>query len=296
MDDCHSDIPILSGEDIRELNGSHWRVHGTEYVISSGSTGIDHRSVQGGNESRIVPLLDESGQVVRLLKTPARAVSPQRARRIQWLAGQRLWVQSPGLAAAPCESIDTRECGRPEGSKRDFIGYLMAPVSGNSWLEFKSDITRSGATFHEQWRRKWVIQFLRTLVALENRNFVHGDLSPGNVMVSAENPINLSLIDFDAFVVPDAGAELARLTSADGGVIGTPGDMPIDLERRSPEASSMLAPYSDRRARDMLLLEFLCFDSWCSDEDPVSEWDWSLIDEMLEGRNLGQAERYLRRP
>ncbi|MDA1165780.1 MAG: phosphotransferase [Planctomycetota bacterium] len=294
MDD--SDIPILSGEDIRQLDGSHWRIHGKKYVISSGSAGIDHRSVQGGNESRVVPLLDESGQVVRLLKTSLKSVSPRRASRIQWLAEQRLSELSPGLSAAPCEWIDTRECGRPENSKLDFTGYFMAPVPGNSWLEFKIDIARSEVTIHEQWRRKWVCQFLRTLVALENRNFVHGDLSPGNVMVSAEHPIHLSLIDFDAFVAPDAGAELARLTSADGGMIGTPGYMPIDLERRSPESTSIPAPYSDRRARDMLLLEFLCFDSRCPDEDPVSEWDWSLIDEVLEDRSLGQAERYLRRP
>ncbi|MHC4879568.1 MAG: phosphotransferase [Planctomycetota bacterium] len=295
MEDLDSSIPIVSGQDLQELNGHRWKIHGTEYVISSGTIGIDHTSLGGGNESWIVPLLDESGSVAWRFKTYLKRVTPQRARRIRWLCQQRVWEWSPGLAGAPREWIDTREFGRPEGSTVDFAGYLMSDVPGVTWGELRMSVVDDSIEIQDEWRRVWMGQLLRALVALENQNLVHGDLSPGNVLLSCEQPARLALIDFDSFVAPESDDEAAL--RCNGGMIGTKGYMPVDLERRRTQGDepSQLTPYSDRRARDMLLLELACFEEWCPKEDPVADWEWNLVDEALEDQKLGQAERYFRR-
>jgi serine/threonine protein kinase len=90
-------------------------------------------------------------------------------------------------------------------------------------------------------------QLLRATAALERRGIVHGDLSDNNVIVDAASGA-LCLIDFDAFVAADAPDDIQRLSLGDGGAIGTPDYMPVDLQKCRNAGEDDVSPYSDRQS------------------------------------------------
>jgi len=64
----------------------------------------------------------------------------------------------------------------------------------------------------------------------------------------------------------------------------------MQLAQRDP---SQATPFSDGYARDMLLLELLCFDSDCDFEAPPMRWDHALIASGLANGVLGQRMQHL---
>ena len=54
-----------------------------------------------------------------------------------------------------------------------------------------------------------------------------------------------------------------------------------------------LVPYSDLRARDMLLIELLCFDGEFPAEDAPEKWDWSRIQSKLQTNCSPAMSSYL---
>lgn len=71
--------------------------------------------------------------------------------------------------------------------------------------------------------------------------------------------------------------------------------MPVDLQQRHQNGESDLSPYSDRQARDLLLVEMLCFDADAPPEDCVSTWNWEFIERRLKAVGLETPQHYLLR-
>lgn len=290
-----SDIPPVDGDDLKRLRGLRWRLDGDVFHIPDAAFGHDGLAIRGGGEAFLVPLLDGTDTCRWFLKIfHGHAASSQRRARAEWLSSQRLHNLMPELHAAPRRWIDTRVCGRPDGFSCDFAGYLATPIVGQTWLEYKLDVSDGIQSLTDECRLRWAKRFLRVLAGLERRGIVHGDLSDNNVLVNAATG-TLHLIDFDAYFAPNAPAGIRRLSSIHGGTVGTPDYMPVDLQQRHRNGEPDLSPYSDRRARDLLLLEILCFDADVPAEDGVSVWDRSLMEHRLKAARLGPAGRYFER-
>jgi hypothetical protein len=166
-------------------------------------------------------------------------------------------------------------------------------------LELKLDVADGIVQLEDEFRERCVRNLLRGIVHLEQRDVVHGDLSPNNIIVdvgAAPDEPALCLIDFDGFVAPAAGRDLYRLTAAEGGTFGTRGYCPPDLERQCSNNDLSVAPYSDRYARDMLMLELLCFDETCDFEEPVTEWPVAKVSFGVERSRLRASLLHLSRP
>lgn len=238
-----------------------------------------------GAEGVAWPCVDRNSQSNAWLKIPRLAGnSDHRTQRMQWLIAQRPSTWAKELEAAPRLWLDTRDCSRPDGAGFDFAGYLSHAASGFTWLELRSSVCESGLGILDEWRQQWVEQLLQTLTTLEQHRLVHGDLSPNNLVLCTTGQPQLRLIDFDGFHAPDAPNGVGRLTNDQGGIVGTPGYLPCDLERMHSNGNGNLAPYSDLRARDMLLIELLCFDGEFPEEDAPEQWDWSRIQSKLQLR------------
>lgn len=290
-----TDTSEFSGSHLDALRGARWRLKDEVFHIPKGRPGSDGRVAQGGGEAYAIPLLDETNTCRWFLKIFRHSTSSARRQaRAEWLISQRMHEWIPELQAAPRYWIDTRDCGRPDGFSHDFSGYLAASVTGRTWHAFKMDVTDSSQSISHECRQRWVTQLLRATAVLERHGIVHGDLSDNNVLVDAAGG-DLHLIDFDAFVAPNAPGEVQRLTGQAGGTVGTADYMPVDLQQRFRAGETDVSPYSDRRARDLLLLELLCFEAGCPDEETPSYWDWRVVEERLETTELGIARRYFQR-
>ena len=186
---------------------------------------------------------------------------PRRIHRTEWLIGQRLDLKSNLFHGAPRAWASTYREGRPPGIPFDFTGTLHRAVPGKSWKEIKAATLDCGSAALPKKQARWqaaknLIAVLAAFEAFGPNGFVHGDLSDGNVII---DPLtgDLHLIDFDAFVYTTSPTlKYPYLSVAEGGVKGTSGYVPLDLEAANIASAH---PYSDRCARDMLLLELLGF-------------------------------------
>ncbi|MEM9353655.1 MAG: hypothetical protein AAGA92_11635 [Planctomycetota bacterium] len=245
-----TDFPTISGRGAAGLLGKTWRIAGREYRFGTELT--------EGNEATLFPLLDARGEHTLYLRVPKSGkMTAPRLRRTEWLVARRLDQRSGAFAAAPRAWASTAVDGRVPRVDHDFAGTLHAVVPGRSWQSIKYDIYVGEASALSLEARQAVARdFLMQLADLEWCGVVHGDLSDGNLVVDFRQG-TCRLVDFDAFVCNgDPSLLHPWLSVGDGGVKGTPGYMPPDLEAQAdPEAS----PYSDRHARDMLLIELLSF-------------------------------------
>lgn len=289
-----SDIPKLNTSDLNQLRGARWELDGEVLHVSTDGPGVSLQAIREGGEASLVPLLDEQQQTRWFLKL-FMGDAPQRRRRAEWLIRQQMQQWLPELSGVPRQWIDTRVCGRPDGFEQDFAGYLAASAPGEPWNEFKLRIKESGRFISDDCRQRWVRQLVRATAVLEQHGLVHGDLSQSNIVVKGDSG-ELFLIDFDAFVADAAPAEVQRLTCGEGGAVGTEHYMPVDLEQRRASGDPGIAPYSDRRARDVLVLELLCYDASLAAEDPGSIWNWSEIEQRLRSAGLNHALPYFLRP
>ncbi|WP_425395427.1 hypothetical protein [Aeoliella sp.] len=244
-----------------------------------------------GSEAFVCPLLDDREQEIAVLRfLSERAVIPERIERTSWLIGQQLHHASSVFLTAPYAWATTREFGSPEGIELEFAATLHHVAPGRSWRAIKTASVYAGEPLPSQTQRcaiaKRFVAVLATLESIGPNGFVHGDLSDGNLYIDLATGY-CCLIDFDAFVYTSSTTLKApRLCVGQGGVKGTPGYMPIDLQETSrPEAF----PYSDRFARDMLLIELLSY----QEGDPFDESPLHWEDRELTQANVAPVAQSL---
>ncbi len=294
MSTTASEILTLTNTQAKELAGRMVRVGSETYYFKDYDR--EHRGQppwRSGAEGKAYPLLGYDHSVVAYLKFFTRPTQ-KRLDRTAWLIGQGVHTWLPGLSAAPMIWGDTRfsdpavgqVANLPEARQIgnlphvaegpfDFAGYLARAVPGKTWLELKNAVADNSARLSEELRWRCVIDLLAALAVLEQEGIVHGDLSPNNIVVDTAAPPGqpaLYLIDFDAFVADEAGANRS-LSVGEGGTYGTEGYCPPDLAAAAVEGDGRAAPRSDRFGRDMLLLELLLMDSSISPDDPPTIWD-----------------------
>ena len=270
-----TDILTLTNTQARELAGRFVTIGGAKYSFQSYDPNQPGQPPwRTGAEGKAYPLVGEDGAVAAYLKFFTRPTQ-KRLDRTAWLIGQQMHKWLPSLAAAPVLWTDTRR--GLHGARIDFhfAAYLAKAVAGETWLERKSGIADGGVRLPEDLRWRCVTDLLLSLAALERAELVHGDLSPNNVIIDLDAPLDapvLYLIDFDAFFAPAAGANKA-VTVGEGGTYGTEGYCPSDIASAACEGDASVAPYSDRCGRDMLLLEFLLMGSGLPSDDPPIDWN-----------------------
>ncbi len=277
------DLLCISQLQARDIAGKEWKVQGQTLRFAD----FDPRYPgeppwKSGGEGIACPLLDAQGRVVYYAKFfDQTRITEKRVRRAQWLAGQQASGWAPQFLAAPVTWVTGSPATRPKSIRFDFSCLLSVAAPGRPWQEIKADITSGAVQWTDDLRRRAVRDFIAGLAILERRNFIHGDLSHGNLVLdpaaTSGSPV-LCFIDFDAFVCPVAD-ELASLSTAEGGTFGTPDYCPPSLVAGS--ASQDVRPFSDRFARDTLLVELLGFDSTCASDEAASKWDTHVRQKLL---------------
>ena len=277
-------IPVLTHTQARELAGKCWRIDGTYYRFKP----LDPRqpgqpSWRSGAEGKAFPLLDPQGRIAAYLKFFS-IPSQKRLLRTQWLIAQQMDCWLASLAAAPRRWADTQELGRPPDTPFDFAGCLAQAVPGFTWLELKYRIAQETTPMLDSLRWRCACDLIRATALLESAGIVHGDLSPNNIIVDPGAPPDqpaLYLIDFDAFVAQACrGAD--AVSAEEGGTYGTEGYCPPDLVKKAGAGVNSVAPYSDRFARDMLLLELLLMGPGCPADEPPAKWNQSKLRRQIQ--------------
>jgi hypothetical protein len=250
-----NDWPTIRASQAVSLKGKPWNIEGQQ--LSFGAFHV-------GGEAFACAMVNSSGEPKFFLRfLNKRFIRPGRIHRTAWLIGQRMNQVSELFVAAPRSWASTLTSRRPPGIDFDFTATVHTAVPGSSWREIKAARVCAQKGYRplppQEIRieaAKQLISKLATFESIGTRGFVHGDLSDGNIVFDVGTG-DLRIIDFDAFVYHDSSTlNYPSLSISGGGVKGTPGYCPLDLEiNTTPEA----APYSDRHARDMLLLELLGF-------------------------------------
>lgn len=269
----------LTQTQAKVLAGCAWRVAGRDYVFKPRNPKEPGTTPwKSGAEGMAYPLQNRSGTPTAYLKF-FNNDSPKRFKRVEWLIFQGLPQWIPHLAAAPLLWLDSREVGRPDGVDFDLTGCVADLAPGDTWLELKFRLSENSGLLSSEMRWRMASDLIYALAVLEKPGLIHGDLSPNNLLVHLAAHRDLPavrIIDFDAFAVPGEATALA-LTVAEGGTYGTAGYCPPDLVKKAETGDLSIQPYSDRRARDMLLLEFL-FAAAGHEDRPPAEWDLSKLE------------------
>jgi hypothetical protein len=293
--------PSLTQVEARKLAGRRWVIDGEAYRFANYDPSEPGQPPwKSGAEGLAYPLRGQQGNVAAYVKSfDEMKAGDTRVRRTEWLISQRLHEVTPELRAAPCHWLDTSIVGRPDQIGFDFACSFSTAVPGQTWLETRGDVADAVLQLESEFRERCVRNLLNALAHLERCDVVHGDLSPNNVIVNVNASLDepaLWLIDFDGFASPGAGAELNQLTIGEGGTVGTKGYCPPELYERHAAGDRSVAPFSDRFGRDMLLLEFLCFDAQCDYEAPVCDWSRDQIQSRLQQSSIAQLLPHLSNP
>jgi hypothetical protein len=134
------------------------------------------------------------------------------------------------------------------------FGVLMKNVGGWSWRAW---VERAQMSLQDQYpplgwpnlrtRLVWAYGLAVAVRNMEQRQFIHADLSPGNVLVTGEGRYSgdMALVDFDGFVCPACDVPDSHLKGTEGFAV------PEVWQRRT------LSQGSDRTAMALLIQEFL---------------------------------------
>jgi ankyrin repeat protein len=272
----------LSNTQARDLAGKHWIVDNEVYRFKDYSPG--QPPWRTGSEGKAFPLLREKDDAVSAYVKFFNSPSAKRLNRTRWLVSQDVQQRCPQLAACPRLWLDSRTVGRPEGVLFDITGCLAYAAPGETWLELKFRLSDANVNFDLSQRLRCVRDLIAALASLEQAGIQHGDLSPQNIVIDLHSPINrpmLRLIDFDGFASNNIGPDLT-LTVGEGGTYGTDGYCPPDLTARAQRGDTSIVPYSDRHARDMLMLEILCAGANVPTEQPPRDWERGLLEQLIE--------------
>jgi hypothetical protein len=280
----------------KQLSGKRWVLDGMTYCFADYDASCPGEPPwKTGAEGIAYPILTVHGEAALYAKfsDPAK-VTAKRIERMMWLVGQQIHEWTAEIRGAPRAWITTHTVGRvcPEF---DFACTLSEAVPGKTWHETKVDISSGKSAWDKSRRERCVHDFLRALSVLERSDLIHGDLSPGNLVLdltAAQGKPSLYLIDFDAFVCTRAG-KLRSLSAKEGGTYGTHGYCPPELTEAILGGTQDVAPYTDRYSRDVLLVELLGFESSFGFEEPASNWDRSKRRTALQKRPLARQLSHL---
>lgn len=129
-----------------------------------------------------------------------------RLARSQFLVKQKL-AKTTGstvdvLAGAPFELVDTI-------GGRSRFALLMNNIEGKSWKESCENADLTGEYPPQDWptfttRLVWAFGLATAVERMENRRFVHADLSDGNIVLvpTGKHGARIALVDFDAYFNP----------------------------------------------------------------------------------------------
>ena len=168
-----------------------------------------------------------------------------RLARSRHLVTQRLANQTKSidvLAGAPFALLDSMG-----GVSR--FALVMKNVNGESWYDIRENAKNEAIYPPPDWpsfkiRLLWAYGLACAVEAMEARNFVHADISEGNVVVipSSDRAGELALVDFDAYFNKEYRSNY----------LGTPGFVAPEIFNRGP-----IGVGSDRVAMAVLIQDFL---------------------------------------
>jgi serine/threonine protein kinase len=260
------------GTTLSASNGRQYRFHGTSAVLQcpNGSEGLVQFAVDvaTGVECCVKCFWDPSADRRKrsLLLAHQQLANPQK-------------YAADALAGAPYEVIEQLGPCTP-------FAVLMKKVRGDSWNLLKERVSLS-ATFPPQpWpslrvRATWAYGLATAIQLLEKHQFVHADLSEGNVMLTEAEPLagDMALVDFDAFVHP-AHPELNLDVRGSEGYAA-----PEIWEGRAVGVGS------DRLGLAILIQEFLIVGEPSIDRDNSLGWKYDQESEICLRR--GEPHPYL---
>ena len=302
-------VPKADSGLCRALEGKEWNIGDTivdfNKIEKRGKDFI--RPYPAGIEAYAYRVTDQQTGSLNFIKLYKTELKSKRLRRLQWLINQRLWSWDECFRGAPRGWVSTQQHGRPDGIDRDFGGVRLTAVPGSIWQDWKTRLETQQTEWSDHVRISLAKQLVRALAMLEQSGLTHGDISEGNVLVHNDGVSGpkLYIIDFDGFVyrpqetcgmprrwsiqllrqligqstlfsteIPTLDADDCKLTVQEGGTIGTRNYAPPELLKEFDERRHHnLSPVSDTHARDVFLVELLCWGlDECGDESPL-EWD-----------------------
>jgi len=251
-------------QDHLRLQGKRENIGGKEYYFFNGADtyGPQKAKLPGfmsGAEGFAHPIRDNQGQ--KYILKSFQILCDERIRRMQWLSARQLCKYDKLLGGAPYQFF-----GEP------YYVQICSFVEGQTWSKWKSNPNLKLTPA----QRIILAHSLASTACLleESIELVHGDFSPGNVIIKGNHTFEMSLIDFDAYF----HKQVPVLPKEQGRTRGTFGYQFSDLAKNEHSIVR-----SDRFAMAVLIHEFLCFDFH---DNPGTEDEHLLItqDDIASGQ------------
>ncbi|MGE5341796.1 MAG: protein kinase domain-containing protein [Candidatus Omnitrophota bacterium] len=167
------------------------------------------------------------------------------------------------------------------------FAVVMKNVNGSSWKNLKEMAGISSTYPPLGWpnikiRATWAYGLAVAVKSMEDSQFIHADLSPGNVMVTPSGPQegDMALVDFDGFVHP-------CYPNLDTTIKGSEGYAAPEIFK-----SEFVRVSSDRTAMAILIQEFLFVGAQEIEPDYSFKWGYDQIDEI--NNKKGEAHPFIK--
>jgi serine/threonine protein kinase len=239
------------------------------YVIYGGPQRAEFESGGEGLVQLAIELSSQSKYRIKCFWKP----DAMRRHRSELLVKEKLSdagkTVADALAGAPFGILDDLGPSTP-------FAVIMKNVNGLNWAALRERGSIDSSYPPADWpsidiRATWAYGLATAVLRMENSGFVHADLSPGNVMVTAHGEMagDMALVDFDSFVHP-ADPTLDRSCH------GTPGFA-------APEIwdCKTVRRGSDRLGMAILIQEFLVVGDPSITRDEAFGWAYDQDTEIL---------------